>query len=102
LPRRPPLTARPRTAFRNNISQTGSSRYRRLISRIVCHFFVVVILVVRFLRVTVRFLVCAKEAEAQTAIIKKTAKIDFFILFDCFVFYTLHLKRDNVQESIKR
>jgi len=59
--------------------------------------------VVRFVvRVTVRFLVCAKEAEAQNAIIKKTAKIDFFILFDCFVFYILHLKRGNVQDFVSK
>jgi hypothetical protein len=30
--------------------------------------------------VTVRFLVCANDTQTPTAMIKKTAKIDFFIL----------------------
>jgi len=46
--------------------------------------FVIFLIVVRlvvtvFLRRTVLLLVCPKESDAQTAITKKTAKIDFFI-----------------------
>ncbi len=38
---------------------------------------------------TVHFLVCAKEAEAQTAIIKKLQKFDFFIIVLLFRFLYL-------------